>query len=881
MALRDRFKLGGQQAEASLEEKSRLAGRTAPPTSPVGAKMVQANKDQAKMAGTPAQTGNVLRQAVSPERDLQTQMRQQQVRRMATGEEAEAMERGERLGALEGLSGRVQALTNQMVGQATTQEADSTLRLREGAAADLDEAQRAEFESKLQQLNTDPNNFELLRDINNMLGITTVDNMLTADQLTERFLSADEQAGQLTAEAFQDQVSIADVDPTELGFENQEELAGLLGIPPEELAGLSVRDLIEETEAQIAEEFTDVEDLQRRSQDPNLGPAERAEARKQLREKGAVGVRSAETEIDKLADQLVDADTVEFGGEEMAISDMLEDEYLSGLTARYLQASEDDPFRKQLEESEPELTEWINNNKAVLDEAVQNIESGLTEFAELQYKNQQIAETVDGQTIDDEIMANIYDDWDELKIQEYNTEEVPILDTLNDENADPTTRTNLYSALTTVHEADPDLSKEMATLSMQELSKLGATQNTEKWQNYKQYLQDVQSLKRVDPNDRESVAAALLGPGGTWEELQQVYEQATLRDRSGMFKDSPVKSFWRALDGNSDLSLESPEYMVNTLQSMMTAEGKPRGLKEAIAETPRSISKSMAEAKAYNNERGPVPFAKVSDAFRNDSVMSKAELDNSIPLLSTDEMDAVAASGLHGRMTEEAQKHLYNTYKNKERGRILSEAVGQDRFDKTITARAEPLVTANQGTLDEINQTVSELSTKYAQARQEGKPLKAQLLKEELNEARLGQIAYERHVKQLRMEVPPNPQQVAKSVNTLGRRFHDVLMNAGVFAPAIADAMERFNMNRAGVIKMIADPTRTWGVGGNLQAAGPEGANYILDGLKAARNAISPSEARQALTEFLNTEPLNEHDKRDFRRAIEALTPRQQPRRRI
>lgn len=684
-----RVKVGGQLQDVSEEELAGLseaAGRAAPPTTPQEAGVIGADPDQAKMAGTPAQQTNALRLGIQGQQRLQDVMRRQQVRRTGTEEEQAQMERGGRLQQLGSLQGRVQSLSEQMVQQAaqTAGAEGATLVLRDDAAQDIPEDQRADFQAKLQQLNQTPGDFQLLKDINNMLGITNVDNMLTADNLTERFLTTQEQSAQITAEAFQDQATVADLDLTELGYEDPAELADLLGMSPEDLQGTNLNQIIREVEAQIEEEHTNTADLQRRAQDPNLGPAERAEARRQLREMGAVGIRAAESDIDQMADQIENADTVTFGGEEIQIGEMLEDEYLSGLTAQYLDPNADDTFKEKLKESEPELVEWIEQNKGILDEAVGEIESGLGDFSELQYRNQAVANTNQGDLSDD-IMGQMFDDWDELRTEAYNLKEKPILDILNNEQyPDPSAQANLYQGIQDVQNVSPGLTKEMGQLSEKELRKLGvmAGNKSDKWSQYKDYMKDYTKIANIDPSSPESISEAIMGPGATPEEVQENWQESEIRARSGLFGDSPVGKYGGILDADGDGVVDDAASVAQRLQDSFTRDGQPIGLRDAINQTPDSISADSSKLENYNAQQGAhgVDFNKVKHAFEKDGKFDRRDTIIAAKKMNDTEMEALYDSPISKKMDRRAKNELKNQYDKKYRSKIINDTVGKGDY---------------------------------------------------------------------------------------------------------------------------------------------------------------------------------------------------------
>jgi hypothetical protein len=590
-------KVGGQLQQVSDEELTGLSakmGRTQPPTQPLEAGVIGGSPDQAKMAGTPAQSTNALRIGIQGEERLQDRMRRGQVRRDATAQEQAQMERGGRVGRLAGLEERVEQQTRQMVSDVAAQEAQTEAAIRETIEG-LPEDQQQGAQDAIAAFRDNPTDPQVALALNQALGRTQVGQQLATEELSNLFLTPEEQVAKGTGDAFQDNVSVSDLDVSQLGYTDVSELGDLLGISPEELAGMNVRQLIEETQAQIEEEHTRSEDLRAAAANPNLGPAERAEARKQLREMGAVGIKAAETEMDQLAQDIEDDNTVTFAGEEMTISDMLDDEYLSGLAAKYVTAAEDDEFREQLAESEPELAEWLDKNKESLAGAVGELETGVTEFADLQFRNQEIANPVVGEKLDDDIMGAIFDDWGALKGEEYNLKETPVLDILNDEDYDRKHhQAQAYEALKTMSEYDDALVKEMSTLSEKELRQSGALGTKrgpdKQWKNYTDYLEQHQDMMQMDPRDKEDVAYAI--SGRDWGATKNISKQTSMMDRSGLFGDSPqgLKNVAAYEDLKSGKAAK-------TLKNQM---GKQRGIRKAMKKGQPNIRQDFDRAADWN-----------------------------------------------------------------------------------------------------------------------------------------------------------------------------------------------------------------------------------------------------------------------------------------
>lgn len=434
MALKDKLKQniikldGGlsRTSEEELRSLSEAAGRPLPPVTPQEAAVVGGSPDQAKMAGTPAQ-----RLSISPEQGLRDILRRQQARTGATAEEEQKLAGAKKLGLLSGLEGRVESLAEQYLQQATQAPVAAGLQVGGPVLEGMSEEQQAEVGDILSAIDSDPTNQALILQLHQKLGRDKASQVLTNTELSSYFKDVAQQVGQRAAEAVADSALVKDLDVTQLGFTDSAELADILGVTAEELEQMNVGQLVAQTQAQIAEEYDAVADLQRRIADPTLGAAERAEARKQLRDMGAIGIRAAETDVDKMAQQIVDADTVEFNGEAIRLDELLDDEYISGIAARYIGADDTDPWKQKFEEQEPELAKWLDENRNILQESISNLDEGLQRFSEIQFNNEQLAKAPGmADPLSDDLMKLIYPTWGELTTESY--EPTPFISVMRD-----------------------------------------------------------------------------------------------------------------------------------------------------------------------------------------------------------------------------------------------------------------------------------------------------------------------------------------------------------------------------------------------------------------------------------------------------------------
>ena len=236
------------------------------------------------MLGTPGQKASAIRQSIQEPEDLATRVRRQQVRADATEQEQEKLDKAKQLQTLSSLEGRVDILAQQALEAGAQQQADVELQAQ---------VEDQETQDLLLRLRDNPNDFEALKQLNTKLGRTEVADMLTAEELMGQFGGEAEQIAQAFGDTVQNELTVGNIPVEELnnmGIAGIDELAGMLNTDVATLQGMSIDGLVETINAAIAEEQASTEGLRAKLDDPRLGAAERAEARQQLRELGAVGI---------------------------------------------------------------------------------------------------------------------------------------------------------------------------------------------------------------------------------------------------------------------------------------------------------------------------------------------------------------------------------------------------------------------------------------------------------------------------------------------------------------------------------------------------------------------------------------------------------------
>lgn len=594
--------VGGQLQQTSKEELNNLAaksGLTAAPTSTLGAQMLGAGPDSAKMAGSAQQKQAAIRQSIQGESDLQTQQRQQQSRKVQNTEEQAAQEKAKSLAGLGELGGRVQELINKKLSAQSQPTAPITLTLNEQAinTSGVPVENQQEFKDVLGKLTGGTATPEDVQRANQLMG-RNASNLLTPEQLKGMFGTTSQQVGTQVTQAVANDLKVGDLDQNQiasLGFSDSNQLAQVLNVAPSDLGNMTVEQLQEKVKQIKSGEYQKTQTLQQQSSDPNLGAAERKEARALLREAGAVGTRAADEQIADLAQQVDEADTVKFAGEQLSVRELLSDEKLNGTISRYF----DDPnYKEQLEKEEPEFADWLKANEASVKQMMDKVDPAVKQYNEIQAQRTGAAKTAQGTVLSDDLMKMVYDDWGSLGTTQYDTSKEPeALKIIKSESADPTVRANLEDFLNQAAKSDKYMAQNIMNLSRQELASLGVfDKGSTGLQDYLNYNTTMKAA--YNANTPEEFLTNVFGVN--MGEAQQLIDQANSLKNLGI--DIPGLNL---LDSDGDGKVDSLHQLrVSNVGPGKTFDGNQLGIQgilkagKRLSDMPKgsAIAGSLADA---------------------------------------------------------------------------------------------------------------------------------------------------------------------------------------------------------------------------------------------------------------------------------------------
>lgn len=498
-----------QQSNKGIQQLTQQAGLVAPPSTAIGAGMIGAGPDTQKMMGSPAQKKAALSLAPSaPQQDLSTAVRTAQARSQTTGEEQGKLQKSTDMSNLGGLGDRV------------TDFIDSQRQKLSAAAPEAVQAQTAQtvqgnqinglpnnitgdalvsVKQLLTQLHANPSDQNLQLQLNQALGYD-VKNQLDPAQISSLYESAVDSISRGGAGTVDDKLTTADlINGGKFGY-SAEQLSGLLGLPPEQIAQLSVGQLRDTINQVTDREFNQSQTLQDQATSGNLGTAERGLARQAGKEASATGIRASEADMGRLQQSIANADEVAFGGKEYKVDDLLKDETISNIIKDYMESGEGSDIRKQVEASEPGLVKFIQDHQAVLQDATSKLETGAGEFRAIQASNKGLnSQVFGGVGLGPDALAALIPQANSLQASRIDPNTIPILKYAQSQGIQGAQK--VATEINNAQDADNTTAAQIAALSEDQVNNLQIGQKGGNWDKlgqYKQYRDMIASTPDTD-----------------------------------------------------------------------------------------------------------------------------------------------------------------------------------------------------------------------------------------------------------------------------------------------------------------------------------------------------------------------------------------------
>lgn len=611
---------GGQLVEEATPT-SQLAGQAglvAPPTGPVGVAALGGTPKQQDMAGSGSQKRSALRQSLDTSNTLQEAEADKRYRSAMTAEEQAGAQKQKRLSEVFGSTQeKVQSLVDAEVAKLsaapkpTMTTAGTFTATDTGQQANVDAAFGAMIEDFAAGVPADNAAMTArIRDIASLTG-------LTPEQITQQAADAARSqatanTGAAAAQQLTDTITVgsllSQVDPATgqnaLGT-TAEELSQLLGLSPSEISTMSL-DQINKAVSSVATQgqAPNVAETEAAAQSGLLGAAERAAMRERSRELSTSGVAASEAQLLDLGRSLESADTVQFGGRQWTVEELLSDDSVSQLVSDYLTAPPGSEVRKRLEAdpSAAGLLGFVNQYRDALTEAATGVGAAATEYSNVQKANQELA-NVAGVQLPEATMKALYgEQWGTA--QGSRLEAKGIVKAVQE--LGPEKQAALQEFIGTAT-ADPTIASDIANLDVNQLSMLLTPDSSGKspWQG-------IQETRRIR-NDLESskgnidaLLALYFGEPMTMSGLRTAISDDIKAQKMG----KPHSPALQALGINA-AGLETkgtgPEFantLYETLSKSLSANDQPSEVLDGSGWKPEVLPKLTAgEVAAYNKRQ--------------------------------------------------------------------------------------------------------------------------------------------------------------------------------------------------------------------------------------------------------------------------------------
>ena len=461
---------GVLQRTPTLQQATKQTGVAAGPTTPLAAQLMGAGPQAAKMAGTPQQM----------QATLQTALRTKQFGREATEQEAAAMQKSADMQKLGGLGDRVSDMVKAELSKTAVPEG------------------QVDLNAELDIIRKDPNSQDAMDAM-----LRLVQSGQNLDKIAEIVPEAATAIGNVAKGLIKDPSTIkaAEFLP-QLGYDAQS-LAALLGVTPEQVQGYSLKQLQDKVNQVTSEEFTQAQQMQQQAVSPITGAAERQLAREAGRELSAVGVRASEADMQRLSDSVARADQVTLFGETRSTADWLGDDEISALIKQIVDSPEGSDLRKQVELEAKDFYNFITDNELALKDAAADLDISKTKFGNIQSTNKSRYTSVN---LSDDAAKIYATALTQPQAREFTADEIPTVAYLN--TLTGAAQKKASDALNALAFNNPELAKEVAKLSKEELVKLGIGQPGSNWDKMTSHNERVDAIRALKDDNVDGILAA-------------------------------------------------------------------------------------------------------------------------------------------------------------------------------------------------------------------------------------------------------------------------------------------------------------------------------------------------------------------------------------
>lgn len=510
----------GQLVEESIPQTELAAGQgTAPAITPGGAAMQGASPDVAKMAGTPNQLSNAVRQSLDGQTTLQKHTADKQPRTQMTPEEEARKVKQQQIQQQLGATGsRVQDMVakqeqNLATATATGMKLPAGIIPKEGVDPAVAGAAWAAV------INAAPGTKAQTDAVIALRGMLPPDvDTVALNTAIEK--AKDEQSkkdtGAAAADTVVDTIKVKDV-LTDLGT-TAEDLADTLGITVDQVNNMDINQL----NTMVNSLAQGTGQIDAAAVNDNLSAAERGALRDAAKDASATGMAASDQQLLDLGTELESADIVTFLGKSGTLKDLLSDKEITDR----IDAMMVDGSWEKLPDTDP-LKQFIIKYKEALTTTGNTAIAGVTEVQKIQDDN--VASVKFGETTLDPAVVQALTGIDMGSLQ----------NTRIDPNSNPVLAalkgiTNPVIANTIAQQINqnPEMIKELAALSKEQVDALGMGKEPVEGTGWGKYMKAIDNKKKwatIDKRNPDAVVDFFLGPGRGAEAAEKIKDNARRR----------------------------------------------------------------------------------------------------------------------------------------------------------------------------------------------------------------------------------------------------------------------------------------------------------------------------------------------------------------
>lgn len=632
----------GKVSQEELQSLASRAQRPLQPTTPTSAAEIGASPDQAKMAGTPANRLSALRTAVKQTEQYETAKRREEAAK-ATEEQRKRIEEQERLSQnLNSMINRpnkllgeiLKAKEQQLLVPADKAKAEVSKKAIEtmGVSADKQEAAALAMDKIVR--GEDVNN--QLLSLGNMLG-----RPVSAEQVTSMVKAAEETVGNAVAQQAKatklTMGNLSTEDFAKLGMPNVQDVKQLSGLMGFDVSGMTWDEFADKARADINSKANQTAIIKQKLSDPAVGPAERAELNKQLRNLGATGVRSAEEKVNDIAAQLQDGDTVVVNGTSVDLTDVFSDASITSKMKEYTE--ETDPAKKEelIKSIESTygtgLASYVKDNEKAIKDQVKAVSPAVATFAKIQEDNKKLFEPQDlgGVSFAPDVLNKIFPGYSDQRSAALNPASLPEIIRIATDTRLPTAQRSQVVQFMNDMKNHPEFQK-YAGMNYDQLKAAGVFSPGKA----AELINNTEQVKSVEAaGSDEEIIQVLFGNDPTFN----------FNEFTESLKAFPTSDWLRArMDFDGDGKIDAP----NSLKEMFLKVNKTQGL-EGVSSLKRELEQvkqsSMDLKQAANQYKETNRLVQGISSQIQDSLKESIELKKKMnkPGISTEEFRRMQA----------------------------------------------------------------------------------------------------------------------------------------------------------------------------------------------------------------------------------------------